>query len=173
MYFSRRPLLSLILDNIIKWHPQLNWCSRHYCNKNNIFLLIVINWNKYSWKTGFWAFPLKLEVVFQVTLQKTLEYLCQKLPEDECDRVSVSVPNTKLIFSDAVVAYTELRSQNATKGRFSTHFPKWILNDGCLKQKQIIIETDCFSSTLLASWRRKKKELRLGLPGKWENRGRR
>lgn len=58
---------------------------------------------------------MKLEVIFQVVLQKTLEYLCQRLPDDKCYRVSLSVPNTKLIFCDAVVVYTELYSQNAAK----------------------------------------------------------
>lgn len=105
---------------------------------------------------------MKLEVIFQVILQKTLEYLCQKLPEHKCYRVFLFIPNIKLLFSDAVVVYTELCSQNAAKGRLSTPLPnpflQWILNDGCLKQKQIIIEIDCLNSTHLASQRREEKK---------------
>lgn len=102
---------------------------------------------------------MKLEVIFQVVLQKTLEYLCQRLLDDKCYRASLSVPNTKFIFCDAVVVYTELYSQNAAKGRLSTHVPKWILNYVCLKQKQMITEIMCLNSTDLASQRRKGKKI--------------
>lgn len=83
---------------------------------------------------------MKLEVNFQVTLQKTLEYLCQSLPGNKYYRASI--PNIKLIFCDAVLVYTELCSQSGATGRLPTYVPKWILNYVSLKQKQMIIELE-------------------------------